>query len=225
VKSLKRPDAAQSNLPASTMTPPMAVPWPTEKLGRRIHDDIRSPFDGRVRAARHRRSALAVQRVPAAAGHRDAPSFARAPLPERARCREATSSSIPAWSGSTILASNPAATISARKSISPNGQGAIITFGIKGGYEAGKKLINSLELFSLLATSATPNPWSFTPPPLPTSSFPLKSRLHRRHPGTGPSLRGIEDIRDILADLDQAIENAQRTHRGRHSSKAELTAQ
>ena len=29
----------------------------------------------------------------------------------------------------------------------PNGQGALITFGIKGGYEAGKKLIDSLELF------------------------------------------------------------------------------
>ncbi len=37
----------------------------------------------------------------------------------------------------------------------PNGQGALVTFGIKaetgGGYEAGKKLIDSLELFSLLA--------------------------------------------------------------------------
>ena len=33
----------------------------------------------------------------------------------------------------------------------PDGQGALITFGIKGGYEAGKKLIDSLELFSLVA--------------------------------------------------------------------------
>src|SRR5579863_7297410 len=37
------------------------------------------------------------------------------------------------------------------KKYMPSGQGAIITFGIKGGYEAGKKLIDSLELFSLLA--------------------------------------------------------------------------
>ena len=33
----------------------------------------------------------------------------------------------------------------------PTGQGALVTFGIKGGYEAGKKLIDSLKLFSLLA--------------------------------------------------------------------------
>ena len=33
----------------------------------------------------------------------------------------------------------------------PTGQGALITFGIKGGYEAGKKLIDALELFSLVA--------------------------------------------------------------------------
>ena len=33
----------------------------------------------------------------------------------------------------------------------PTGAGALITFGIKGGYEAGKKFINSLKLFSLLA--------------------------------------------------------------------------
>ena len=33
----------------------------------------------------------------------------------------------------------------------PKGQGAILTFGIKGGIEAGKKLINAVELFSHLA--------------------------------------------------------------------------
>src|SRR3984957_3001580 len=33
----------------------------------------------------------------------------------------------------------------------PTGQSALITFGIKGGYDAGKKLIDSLELFSLVA--------------------------------------------------------------------------
>src|SRR5208282_4973781 len=33
----------------------------------------------------------------------------------------------------------------------PNGSGSLVTFGIKGGYDAGRKLINSLSLFSLLA--------------------------------------------------------------------------
>src|SRR5690606_39264377 len=33
----------------------------------------------------------------------------------------------------------------------PKGQGAILTFGIKGGVEAGKKLINAVKLFSHLA--------------------------------------------------------------------------
>jgi len=39
----------------------------------------------------------------------------------------------------------------AGEEVSAHGSSALITFGIKGGYDAGKKFINALELFSLLA--------------------------------------------------------------------------
>jgi O-acetylhomoserine/O-acetylserine sulfhydrylase-like pyridoxal-dependent enzyme len=47
---------------------------------------------------------------------------------------------------------------------------ALVTFGIRGGFEAGKRFINSLKLFSLLAISAMPSRWCFIPrPPLISS--------------------------------------------------------
>jgi O-acetylhomoserine (thiol)-lyase len=91
----------------------------------------------------------------------------------------------------------------------PDGQGGLVTFGIKGGYEAGKKLINSLELFSLLANIGDAK--SLVIHPASTTHLQLTVE---EQAGTGvtPELVrlsvGIEDIRDILADLDQAIEVA-----------------
>ena len=41
----------------------------------------------------------------------------------------------------------------------PKGQGAIFTFGIKGGVEAGRRLIDNLELFSIWPTWGMPNLW------------------------------------------------------------------
>jgi O-acetylhomoserine (thiol)-lyase len=91
----------------------------------------------------------------------------------------------------------------------PSGQGAIITFGIKGGYEAGKKLIDSLELFSLLANIGDAK--SLVIHPASTTHQQL-SVEEQADTGVTPELVrlsvGIEDIRDILADLDQAIEAA-----------------
>ena len=63
-----------------------------------------------------------------------------------------------AWVNYPGLESSPYYT-RARKYL-PNGSGALITFGIKGGYEAGKKLIDALELlFAAWPTSATPSRW------------------------------------------------------------------
>jgi len=91
----------------------------------------------------------------------------------------------------------------------PAGQGAIITFGIKGGYEAGKKLIDSLELFSLLANIGDAK--SLVIHPASTTHQQLSAE-EQAATGTTPEMVrlsvGIEDIRDILADLDQAIETA-----------------
>jgi O-acetylhomoserine (thiol)-lyase len=91
----------------------------------------------------------------------------------------------------------------------PNGYGAIITFGIKGGYESGKKFINSLELFSLLANIGDAK--SLVIHPASTTHQQL-SVEEQASTGVTPELVrlsvGIEDIRDILADIDQAIETA-----------------
>jgi O-acetylhomoserine (thiol)-lyase len=96
----------------------------------------------------------------------------------------------------------------------PHGQGALITFGIKAGkaggaYEAGKKLIDSLELFSLVANIGDAK--SLVIHPASTTHQQL-SVEEQAATGVTPELVrlsvGIEDIRDILADLDQAIETA-----------------
>jgi O-acetylhomoserine (thiol)-lyase len=91
----------------------------------------------------------------------------------------------------------------------PTGRGALITFGIKGGYEAGKKLIDTLELFSLVANIGDAK--SLVIHPASTTHQQL-SVEEQATTGVTPELVrlsvGIEDIRDILADLDQAIEAA-----------------
>jgi O-acetylhomoserine (thiol)-lyase len=96
----------------------------------------------------------------------------------------------------------------------PSGQSALVTFGIKAGnagdgYAAGKKLINSLKLFSLLANIGDAK--SLVIHPASTTHQQL-SEVEQAATGVTPELVrlsvGIEDIRDILADLDQAIEAA-----------------
>jgi O-acetylhomoserine (thiol)-lyase len=91
----------------------------------------------------------------------------------------------------------------------PTGQGALVTFGIKGGYEAGKKLIDTLKLFSLLANIGDAK--SLVIHPASTTHQQL-SVEEQAATGVTPELVrlsvGIEDLRDILADLDQAIEAA-----------------
>ena len=88
----------------------------------------------------------------------------------------------------------------------PDGAGALITFGIRGGYEAGKSFINSLKLFSLLANIGDAK--SLVIHPASTTHQQL-SEEEQRATGTTPELIrlsvGIEDVRDIIADLDQAL--------------------
>jgi O-acetylhomoserine (thiol)-lyase len=91
----------------------------------------------------------------------------------------------------------------------PDGQGALITFGIKGGYEAGKKFIDSLELFSLVANIGDAK--SLVIHPASTTHQQLNEE-EQRATGVTPELVrlsiGIEDVRDIIADIDQAIRAA-----------------
>jgi O-acetylhomoserine (thiol)-lyase len=91
----------------------------------------------------------------------------------------------------------------------PDGAGSLVTFGIRGGYEAGRALINSLQLFSLLANIGDAK--SLVIHPASTTHQQL-SEEEQRSTGVTPELVrlsvGIEDVRDILADLDQALGKA-----------------
>jgi O-acetylhomoserine (thiol)-lyase len=95
------------------------------------------------------------------------------------------------------------------KKYMPDGQSALVTFGIKGGFEAGKKLINSLKLFSLLANIGDAK--SLVIHPASTTHAQLTAE-EQHSTGVTPELVrlsvGIEDIRDMLADLNDAIEVA-----------------
>jgi O-acetylhomoserine (thiol)-lyase len=91
----------------------------------------------------------------------------------------------------------------------PKGFGSLLTFGIKGGYEAGRKFINSVKLFSLLANIGDAK--SLVIHPASTTHQQL-SEEEQRSTGVTPEMVrlsvGIEDIADILEDLDQALNAA-----------------
>jgi O-acetylhomoserine (thiol)-lyase len=88
----------------------------------------------------------------------------------------------------------------------PKGPGAIFTFGIKGGVEAGKKFIDSLELFSLLANVGDAK--SLVIHPASTTHAQL-SESEQKAAGVLPEqIRlsiGIEDVADLIDDLNQAL--------------------
>lgn len=88
----------------------------------------------------------------------------------------------------------------------PNGAGAVFTFGLKGGFEAGKKLCSALNLFSLLANIGDTR--SLVIHPASTTHRQLTD-AQRTAAGAGNEVIrlsvGIEDKSDIIADLEQAL--------------------
>jgi O-acetylhomoserine (thiol)-lyase len=93
-----------------------------------------------------------------------------------------------------------------QQKICPKGAGAVFTFGLKGGYEAGVKLVSGLKLFSLLANIGDTR--SLVIHPASTTHRQL-SDDERIAAGAGPDVVrlsiGIEDIDDIIRDLEQAL--------------------
>ena len=93
-----------------------------------------------------------------------------------------------------------------QKKYSPLGAGAVFTFGLKGGYDAGVKFVESLELFSHLANVGDTK--SLVIHPASTTHRQLSDE-QKVGAGAGPdTVRlsiGIEDVNDIIADLDQAL--------------------
>lgn len=88
----------------------------------------------------------------------------------------------------------------------PQGRGALLTFGIRGGYEAGKKFIDALQLFSLVANIGDAKSLVIHPASTTHQQLTAEEQIAA---GVTPELVrlsiGIEDIRDILLDLDQAL--------------------
>jgi O-acetylhomoserine (thiol)-lyase len=91
----------------------------------------------------------------------------------------------------------------------PQGAGAILGFGIKGGLEAGKKFIDSLELISHLANVGDAK--SLAIHPATTTHQQLSAKEQLATGVTGDFIRlsiGIEHIDDIIFDIDQALTKA-----------------
>jgi O-acetylhomoserine (thiol)-lyase len=93
----------------------------------------------------------------------------------------------------------------------PDGQGGIVGFGIKGGKAAGQKLIDSVKLFSHLANIGDAKSLIIHPA---TTTHSQLTPEEQAQTGTSPEYVrlsvGIEDVRDIIADLDQALRASQK---------------
>ena len=89
------------------------------------------------------------------------------------------------------------------KKYSPKGSGAVLSFELKGGIEAGKKFIEALELFSHVANIGDVRSLAIHPASTTHSQLTPEEQLTA---GVTPGLvrlsLGIEDINDIKADLE-----------------------
>ncbi|MBV1934199.1 MAG: aminotransferase class V-fold PLP-dependent enzyme, partial [Parvibaculaceae bacterium] len=92
------------------------------------------------------------------------------------------------------------------KTYTPKGAGAVFTFGVKGGYDAGKALVSNVELFSHLANVGDTR--SLIIHPASTTHAQLNEE-QQKSAGAGPDVMrisvGIENADDLIADLNQAL--------------------
>jgi len=91
----------------------------------------------------------------------------------------------------------------------PKGAGSIFTFGVKGGYEVGMKVVDSVDLFSHVANIGDAK--SLIIHPASTTHRQLTDE-QRIAAGAGSDVIrlsiGIETVEDIIADLEQALAKA-----------------
>jgi O-acetylhomoserine (thiol)-lyase len=96
-----------------------------------------------------------------------------------------------------------------QRKYSPKGAGAVFTFGLTGGFDAGVKVVEGVELFSHLANIGDTK--SLIIHPASTTHRQLSDE-QKTAAGAGPDVIrlsvGIEDVADIIADLDQALAKA-----------------
>ena len=88
----------------------------------------------------------------------------------------------------------------------PNGTGSLFAFGVKGGYESGLKLLESVELFSHVANLGDTRSLILHPASTTHRQLTEEQRIAA---SAGPEVVrlsvGIECAEDLIADLDQAL--------------------
>jgi O-acetylhomoserine (thiol)-lyase len=93
-----------------------------------------------------------------------------------------------------------------QQKIAPKGAGAVFTFGLKGGYDAGVKLVSTVKLFSHLANIGDTRSLIIHPASTTHSQLTKEQQVKA---GAGPDVVrlsvGIEDAADLIADLEQAL--------------------
>jgi len=113
------------------------------------------------------------------------------------------------WVSYPGLPSNPQHELARR--YMPRGTGAVFTFGVKGGFEMGVKVVEGCELLSHLANIGDTR--SLIIHPASTTHRQLDEEQQKKA-GAGPEVIrlsiGLETARDIIADLDQALDAAAR---------------
>ena len=93
----------------------------------------------------------------------------------------------------------------------PKGAGAVLTFGIRGGFRAGVKFIESLELFSHLANVGDAKSLVIHPA---STTHQQMSPEALAEGGIGEDMVrlsvGIEDPQDLIEDLNRALDRSQK---------------
>ena len=113
------------------------------------------------------------------------------------------------WVNFPSLASSPYYALAQK--YTPKGPGAIMTFGVKGGLEAGRKFIESLQLISHLANVGDAKTLVIHPASTTHQQLSDEDKIAG---GVLPEMIrlsvGMEDVEDILWDLAQALETSQK---------------
>ncbi len=112
-----------------------------------------------------------------------------------------------AWVSYPGLADDPNHAL--QQKYSPKGAGAVFTFGLKGGFDAGVRVVEGVEMFSHVANIGDTK--SLIIHPASTTHRQLSDE-QKAAAGAGPDVVrlsiGIEDVEDIVADLEQALAKA-----------------
>ena len=112
-----------------------------------------------------------------------------------------------AWVSYAGLPASPHHALAAR--YLPRGAGSVFTFGVRGGFEAGVRVVESVELWSHLANVGDTR--SLILHPASTTHRQLSDE-ERLAAGAGPDVIrlsvGIEDVADLIADLERALSEA-----------------